>query len=546
MLLPTLIGAVGLLSTVVEATPKGAEFNKVRGVSHQPRGSRAFRDRVAARADSDNSYGSNNAYPDPNYYNLTSTPTSSHHNTESSMLFVDTSVATIVCPTASLLIWTTTIDTTIFVTATSNFTYTDEPGNDDSTAHNTGKYALPSAAGDDETAPAYPGPKTVTVEKHDSSETEPCTDDPWFTINSTITHSGPIYTTPIGGHTTDAEKPVMPTTDCDDETATNGPPAAYTPPSGNFSTPHRAVGSTEPCDDETLSATLTSDPTAVTPNPYGNFSIPVTKPAGYTDDEASPTTSVSDPAAIYTPLPFSNASVPYALPSAFTESRDDEVSPTTPVSDSSVIYTPLPYGNFSAPNTKLVESTTISSDVAFTTPCDDDMTTTPGLSTTTPSVLPFGNTTISSTEPCDDETMTPSAHASSSTEPCDETTTPGYSSSVPGNATVTPSSSTEPCDETTTPRYSSPVPSNATATPSSSTEPCDETSTPGTVPVTPVLSATTEPLATPSSEGYVIDTSTTPVSSPTPHANSTYLQPPQGGRRREARRLARPDLWFGQ
>ncbi|KPM41591.1 hypothetical protein AK830_g4985 [Neonectria ditissima] len=552
MLLPTLIGAAGLLATVVEAAPKGTGFNKIRELDHHARGSRSFRERVAARADSDRSYGPKNAYPDPNYYNLTktSTSTSSHHNTDSS----------IECPTASLLVWTTTIDTTIFVTATSNLTYTEQPGNDDSTtARNAGLSSLLSSVtidADDETAPAYPGPQTITVENHDSTETEPCTDDPWFTINSTITHSRPVYATPGEAYSTDTEKPVTPTTDCDDATATNGPGAAYTPPPGNFSVPHTRVVSTEPCDDETLSATLTGDPTLLTPIPYGNFSTPYAKPVGYTEspeDETSTATPVSDPLAIYSSLPFGNASTPYATPAASSEPCDDE---TSVISDSPASFTPLPYGNlttpyatpaastepcddettsasadpvytppsgnFSIPNTKLVESTTssaVSSNATPTTPCDDDMTTTPSLSATTVSVLPFGNTTIGSTEPCD-ETTTPSARASSSTEPCDESTTSWYNSPVPGNATATPSFSTEPYDETTT--------------------------TPGTVAVTPILSGTTKPLATPTSVGYVIDTSVIPVSSPTPSSNSTYLQPPQDGHRRAARNLARPDLWLAQ
>ncbi|KAF7537729.1 hypothetical protein G7Z17_g12787 [Cylindrodendrum hubeiense] len=532
MLLPTLIGAIGLLSTAVEAAPKGTEFNKIRSETAVPRGagkargSHAFRARVAARADSDAYSPPNGYFPNPNLYNLTNTSmsTSSHHNTETIILFDDSSVATIGCPTASLFVSTTTVDITVFITATSNLTYTEEPCDDDSvTIHNTKDSALLSSAStdcDDETAPVYTGPKTATVvEEHYSTETEPCPDDALYPLNSTRLNSHSTHTAHIGPYNTGTEEPctddplfpanetgrpphytdlshwsttlstqASPTSDCDDETSTGGDPSIYTHDSiGNYSIPHATpVASTKLRDDQTSSPSPSSGPAVVYTLPFGDSNTTYTKPVEYAlprDDDTSSATPTSADTGRFTPDSFSNYNPPYVTPVASTEPRDDETSSATPTSHPSPLYT-LPFGESNTTYTKPVEyALPRNNSTSAATPTSAD----PGIFTPVSAgnfTAPY-KTPVASTEPRDDETSS----ATSASDPPVIQFTPlpsaHYNTSTPY---TTPHESTEPCDDAT----SSTVASNVTAT-----TPCDDDmtttpiSTPSAVPILPFGNSTT-------------------------------------------------------
>lgn len=378
MLVHTLIGAVGLLATAAQAAPKGTEFNKIRSETAVPRdvrdirGRRVFRPRVAARAVSQAYAPPPSYFPDPNPYNVTNTSisTSSHPNTET-IIFGDTSVVTIGCPTASLFVSTTTVDITVFVTATSNFTYTHEPY-------------------DDETAPGYTGPKTATiVEEHHSTETEPCSEDLLYPMNSTMLHSlstraahtGVYYT---DAYHTDTEEPctddpsfpanetgrphytdislwsttpsthVSPTSDCDDETSTatpsNHPHALYTLPFGGsnttYTTPEsKPAESTEPCDDTSSATPTSANPGFYTSGVVGNYSTPRVTPVESSkpnDDKTSSATPTTRPAPIYT-LPFGGSNTTYPEPSESPKPYYNQSTSVT-LSRPAPIYT-LPSGN---------------------------------------------------------------------------------------------------------------------------------------------------------------------------------------------------------
>ncbi|KAL6403460.1 hypothetical protein AUP68_12810 [Ilyonectria robusta] len=399
MLVHTLIGAVGL-ATAAQAAPKGTEFNMIRSETAVPRdardfrGRRVFRPRVAARADSEAYAPPPSYFPDPNLYNTTNTSisTSSHPNTET-IIFGDTSVATIGCPTASLFVSTTTVDITVFITATSNFTYTNEPYDDEpATTHNTKASAHLSSVStdcDDETAPGYTGPKTATiVEEHHSTETEPCSEDLLYPMNSTMLHSLSTRTAHTGVYHTDAyhtdtEEPctddpsfpanetgrpphytapslwsttlsthVSPTSDCDDETSASGEPGIVTPDStGYFSTPHATpVASTEPCDNETSTATPSSHPHALYTLPFGGsnttYTTPESKPAESTEpcDDTSSSTPTSANPGLYTSGVVGNYSTPRVTPVESSKPNDDKTSSATPTTRPAPIYT-LPFGD---------------------------------------------------------------------------------------------------------------------------------------------------------------------------------------------------------
>ncbi|KAH7162941.1 hypothetical protein B0J13DRAFT_615553 [Dactylonectria estremocensis] len=298
MLLPAVIGAIGLLSTAVEAAPKGTEFKKVRSQTVAPR----------------NVYSPSNGYfPSPNVYNLTNTSmsTSSRHGTKTVKLYDDNPVATVECGTASVLTLTTTIDVTVFVTATANLTYTEEPCDDDDTAtahrpndhgYNTHAYDhLPSASTDcdDEDSPGYAGPKTTTVVEE-------------YPVNET--GHAPHYTNVSSWSTTLGTQSLPSGYDDLSASPTRQPEAFYNPPFGGSNNIYTEAS-------EYL-------------QPYG--------PSKPYDDGTSSATPTGDSAATYT-LHFAGSSATYAAPSESTEAYVDQPLYATPSSHSEAVYT-LPFG----------------------------------------------------------------------------------------------------------------------------------------------------------------------------------------------------------
>ncbi|KAH7170825.1 hypothetical protein EDB81DRAFT_180983 [Dactylonectria macrodidyma] len=345
MLLPAVISAIGLLSTAVEAAPKGTDFKKVRSETAAPL---------------DVHSPSNGYFPGPNVYNLTNTSMStiSHHSTETIILY-DDPVATVECGTASVLILTTTIDVTVFVTATANLTHTEEPCDDDddddtATAHRTDDYAHLLSASTDcdgEDSPGYAGPKTTTVvEESHSTKTEPCSEDELYPVNSNNgLHPYSTRTVRPEPYNTDMDtiEPYM-----DHHLPYPVKETGHAPHYTDVSPWSTTLGAqARPSDYDAVSASPTQQPEAVYTLPFGGSNNTYLKPSESLkpygpskpyDDGISSTTPASDSAATYT-LPFASSNATYAAPSESTEAYVDQPSYATPSSHSAVAYT-LPFG----------------------------------------------------------------------------------------------------------------------------------------------------------------------------------------------------------
>ncbi|KAM6539425.1 hypothetical protein FALCPG4_001232 [Fusarium falciforme] len=233
MLLPTFIGAAGLLATAVEAAPRGTWFHKLRRDDQESQGSAA---RMAARSDSQapnyaNAYSQPDVYTpgakyaSPDTYTKVDSQYAAPKNTSTSTVNSKTLKSDIECPTGGIYVSTTTLDLTVTVTASSNMSYTicrdcTQTVTRNGTVYLPGGNYVSTLSYDKETNAAYPiaettnrggeyntgspyhpinatylPPKTKDVE--DPDETESCTDDFPY-MNSTI--AAPMYTTPVDKH----------------------------------------------------------------------------------------------------------------------------------------------------------------------------------------------------------------------------------------------------------------------------------------------------------------------------------------------------------
>ncbi|RSL41843.1 hypothetical protein CEP53_012520 [Fusarium sp. AF-6] len=225
MLLPTFIGAAGLLVTAVEAAPRGTWFHKFQ---RDDQGSKA---RIAARSDSQansqpNVYTPGAKYASPDTYTKVDSQYAAPKNTSTSTVNSKTLKSDIECPTGGVYVSTTTLDLTVTVTASSNMSYTicrdcTQTVTRNGTVYLPGGKYVPTLSYDKETNAVYPIAETTngggqyntgspyyppnatyipvkTKDVEDPDETEPCTDDDYPYMNSTI--AAPLYTTPVDKH----------------------------------------------------------------------------------------------------------------------------------------------------------------------------------------------------------------------------------------------------------------------------------------------------------------------------------------------------------
>ncbi|KAJ4219981.1 hypothetical protein NW759_007605 [Fusarium solani] len=233
MLLPTFIGAAGLLATAVEAAPRGTWFPKLRRDDQGSQGSTA---RMAARSDSQAPYYANAysqpdvqtpgaKYASPDTYTKTDSQYAAPKNTSTSTVNSKTLKSDIECPTGGVYVSTTTLDLTVTVTASSNMSYTicrdcTQTVTRNGTVYLPGGKYVSTLSYDKETNAAYPIAETTnrggeyntgspyhpinatylppkTKDAEDPDETESCSDDFPY-MNSTI--AAPMYTTPVDKH----------------------------------------------------------------------------------------------------------------------------------------------------------------------------------------------------------------------------------------------------------------------------------------------------------------------------------------------------------
>ncbi|KAJ3470615.1 hypothetical protein MRS44_000714 [Fusarium solani] len=233
MLLPTFIGAAGLLATAVEAAPRGTWFHKLRRDDQGSQGSTA---RMAARSDSQAPYYANAysqpdvqtpgaKYASPDTYTKTDSQYAAPKNTSTSTVNSKTLKSDIECPTGGVYVSTTTLDLTVTVTASSNMSYTicrdcTQTVTRNGTVYLPGGKYVSTLSYDKETNAAYPIAETTnrggeyntgspyhpinatylppkTKDAEDPDETESCSDDFPY-MNSTI--AAPMYTTPVDKH----------------------------------------------------------------------------------------------------------------------------------------------------------------------------------------------------------------------------------------------------------------------------------------------------------------------------------------------------------
>ncbi|KAH7197020.1 uncharacterized protein B0J16DRAFT_278049 [Fusarium flagelliforme] len=202
MLLPSIVGAVGLLGTVAEAAPRGSWFRRT-----QPRVVRSVNDYVPP------SYTPINSYIAPK-------------NTTTPAIKTTTHEPTLHCPTDYVFISTRTVDVTVTVTASSNGSYyTTEVCKDCTqtvTISNTvlvppTKYASTLPYGEENTrSPYYPVNSTYAA----PSQTKTGNDYPY--MNSTLGYS---FSTPVDQHASPTGY------------QTPGQSAVYSAPDGQVSPP---------------------------------------------------------------------------------------------------------------------------------------------------------------------------------------------------------------------------------------------------------------------------------------------------------------------
>ncbi|KAF4975288.1 hypothetical protein FZEAL_7901 [Fusarium zealandicum] len=505
MLLTSLVGAVGLLATAVEAAPRGVGFNKIRRDS---RGPNALRAQVAARSDS-NSAGYDNVYDKPDAYTTTPdnygppdtyTKPAAHYDAPSrkssiSAINSKTLESSTECPTHAVYISTKTVDITVTVTASTNVSYTETcyECTKTLTMNNTvyvppSKYAS-TPPSNVETKVVYPDTKTTTIGSEygtalpygpsnstrlppsntkiveEPGETESCTDEYPY-MNSTVV---PSYTAPIDKHASETQYP-------------NGT-AVYSTPGGYSSIPpvYTKPAHTKPVYSDPAHGNSTILPPVYSTPAYsgpGNSTIPpvYTKPA-YTkpsySDPASGNYTALPPAytkpAGYDPVLPGNSTVPpvYTKPAQTTPGYSGPAVPnnstivppvfTKPVE--SPIYTPPVYTKPAYSNPVLPGNSTVPP--VYTKPAQ----TTPGYSGP---AVPNNSTVVPPvfTKPAETPAYTPPIY----TPPV--YTKPAYTESViPGNSsTVTPPVYTKPAF--TKPVYSDPAgASNSSAVPPVYTKP---------------------------------------------------------------------------
>ncbi|EEU48643.1 uncharacterized protein NECHADRAFT_74980 [Fusarium vanettenii 77-13-4] len=496
MLLPTFIGAAGLLATAVEAAPRGTWFNKLRRDDQGSQGSTA---RMAARAD----YNYANAYNQPNVYTPgakyaspdTYTKVDSQYaapkNTSTSAVNSKTLKSDIECPTGGVYVSTTTLDLTVTVTASSNMSYTicrdcTQTVTRNGTVYLPGGKYVPTLSYDKETNAAYPiaentnrggeyntgspyyptnatylPPKTKDVE--DPDETEPCTDDFPY-MNSTI--AAPMYTTPVSasgyqsaiyntpsGYNSDAPvytrpayvKPVYPEPGHSNSSIET---PAYTKPVYTKPVYPRPSGS----GNSTIVAPVYTKP--VYPDPSGNSSVVPTvyTPPVYTKPVyPGPSGNSSTPPAYVKPV--------YTKP-VYPEPNNSSIVPT--------VYTPPVYTKPAYTKPVLPGNSTATSPV-YTNSADPSVYTPPAY---TKPVVP-GNSSTASTKSADPSVYTPPVYTkpvypqpvNSSTGEAPVYTPPAYSNPVvPNNSSTVPPVYTTPVDPSvytpptyTKPAYSEPI-----------------------------------------------------------------------------------------
>ncbi|KAM0424777.1 hypothetical protein ACHAPT_010087 [Fusarium lateritium] len=378
MLLPTFIGAAGLLATAVEAAPRGTWFNKLR---RDDEGSHGLRARLAARSDPqspdyEDAYSQPNVHtPDANYaspdtYTKAGSQYAAPKNSSTSSVNSKTLKASIECPTGGVHVSTTTLDMTITVTASSNMSYTICRDCTQILTRNGTIYLPPSKyvstlSYDTETKAVYPLPQTTnggeqntgspyhpinatylppkTKVVEDPDETETCTDDYPY-MNSTI--AAPLYSTPVDRHVS----------------ASGYQSAIYNTPGGYKSDDHAVYtrpAYTKPVYPEpghSNSSVVTPAYTKpVYPHPSGNSSIvpPVYTKPSYPDPSGN-SSIVSPP--VYTKPVYTDPSGTSGTPPVYTKpaytkpvypdpsSNSSTVAPVyTPPVDRAV-YTPPVYG----------------------------------------------------------------------------------------------------------------------------------------------------------------------------------------------------------
>ncbi|KAF7559165.1 hypothetical protein G7046_g5000 [Stylonectria norvegica] len=357
MHLSSLIGAVGLLSTAVNAAPRGSESSQAHTSTTTSRLAKAyeapeaFKPRVAPRSET---------LLEPLHLN---------NGTNSSSTTTRPSTSTVAlpiteCPTNSVFISVTTIDVTVYVTAT-------EPCDDDTSAHHTG---------------------TMTMTEHCTGGGEvPCSihttvSDPG---NSTVTRTGltTVDTTLAGNHTrttiTSMGPQITSTEPCDDETITPPPfntklgngttmsntlsSTFHTTISGNHTTITSMgpqITSTEPCDDETI-----------TPPPF--------------DTKLGNGTTMSNTLSSHTTVSGNHTTEPC---------DDDMTHIRTIVTFTGTTTEPCSDDDPGSTHTKTIVTFTGTT----TEPCDDDMTSI-GVPTSKHTSMPhYSNSSM----PCDDESTT--------------------------------------------------------------------------------------------------------------------------------------------
>ncbi|RSM14025.1 hypothetical protein CEP52_001611 [Fusarium oligoseptatum] len=219
---------LAFLVTAVEAAPRGTWFHKFQ---RDDQGSKA---RIAARSDSQasNAYSQPNVYTpgakyaSPDTYTKVDSQYAAPKNTSTSTVNSKTLKSDIECPTGGVYVSTTTLDLTVTVTASSNMSYTicrdcTQTVTRNGTVYLPGGKYVPTLSYDKETNAAYPIAEITngggqyntgspyyppnatyipvkTKDVEDPDETEPCTDDDYPYMNSTI--AAPLYTTPVDKH----------------------------------------------------------------------------------------------------------------------------------------------------------------------------------------------------------------------------------------------------------------------------------------------------------------------------------------------------------
>ncbi|GKU05175.1 repetitive proline-rich cell wall protein 1 [Fusarium langsethiae] len=323
MLLPSIVGAVGLLGTVAEAAPRGSWFGRA-----QPRFARFVND-----------------YAPPKY-----TPINSYmpsKNTTTPVINSTTLEPTIQCPTNFVFVSIKTVDVTVTVTASSDGSrYTTEICKDCTktvTISNTvlvppTKYASTLPYGEENTgSPYYPVNSTY------AAPSQPKTSNDYPYMNSTIEYS---FTTPIDQHASPTYQTLRQS-------------AVYSTPDGQVSPPvYTKAANTKPVYSDATCGNSTGTPSGYVPPVYtkpaysslasGNGTVPVdTKPVDtpvysapvYTQPVLPRNTSVVTPPVYTKPAETSVYSVPvYTKP--VLPSNSSIVDPpvyTKPVSSEPII-----------------------------------------------------------------------------------------------------------------------------------------------------------------------------------------------------------------